>query len=134
MEQSLFKRLILQIMISKKQNTTKRIRKRVMISVVPNSYLTSPFVCSQFFLYLISMMNSILFTFKVKASYYLPLSLLSLLSSQRKNKMQKRNKFALKAVMFCKRINKRYAQYNRSIDVQKTNREGREIHAKRTFK
>lgn len=47
--------------------------------------------------------------------------------------MEKRDKFALKAVMFYKRINKRDAQYNRSINVQKTSREGREIHVKRTF-
>lgn len=56
--------------------------------------------------YLTLIMNSILSTFKVKAIYYLPFTLFSLLSSQRINKMEKKNKSVLTAAMFCKRTNK----------------------------
>jgi hypothetical protein len=108
-ERSLFKRSILQIMVSKQQNITESIGKRAMILVVQNSHLASPLACPQFFSHSLPLIvNSIPFTFKVKALYYLPFTFLSLLSSQRINKMgQEKNKSVFTAAMFYKRTNKR---------------------------
>lgn len=96
-----------------------------MIPIVQNSHLSLPFVLN---LYLSSYFNN-----EVKPIIIYPFSILSLLSSQRTNKMEKKNKSVLTAAMFYKRTDKRHSQYARIIYAQRTSGEGREMHEKIAF-